>query len=397
MPYVRFRRFSHGAPTWPAFVDVLSTLLLVFIFLLVVFMLSQFFLERVLSGRSEALKELTQHVAELTEMLALERQASTELRATVAGLSGQLQTSTAESDTLLISRQTLEEEIETLKAVKAELEAELSQMAAALKTREGELTQLGEEFTALRDRSMELEARLSSEEERTALAQRELSEESALTAQQREEIRLLNDQIAAFREQLARIEEALEIARTEVESREVVIADLGKQLNMALAGKVEELARYRSEFFGRLRDVLAGRSDIRIVGDRFVFQSDVLFASASAELSDEAKQQLSAIAAALDEIAGKIPSEISWILQVDGHTDIRPINTPLFPSNWELSQARALAVVRYLIDQGIPPERLAATGYGPYQPIDQADDEIAYKRNRRIELRLTDRESVAVR
>lgn len=397
MPLIsaRSRRFQRGGETWPSFVDVLSNLLLVFIFLLVVFMLAQFFLQTVLSGRSEALRELTQQVAELSQMLALERQANVELRTTIAGLSSQLQASTAERDTLVISNQTLSEEIERLKQVKAELEAEVSQIAAALEQREGELAQLNTEFTALRDRTKELEARLSTEEERTALAQRELKEEQLLSAEQREQIRLLNEQLASLRQQLARIEEALEIAKKEVEAKEVVIADLGKQLNVALAGKVEELARYRSEFFGLLRDVLAGRSDIRIVGDRFVFQSDVLFATASADLSDDAKRQLADIAAALTEIAAKIPPEINWILQVDGHTDKRPINTPWFPSNWELSQARALAVVRYLIAQGIPAERLAATGYGPYQPIDPGEDEIAYRRNRRIELRLTDRASVS--
>ncbi len=393
MTFARSRRFQRGAETWPSFVDVLSNLLLVFIFLLVVFMLSQFFLQQALSGRSEALKELNQQVAELAQMLALERQTNVELRETVAGLSSQLRASASERDTLVISNQTLTEEIEKLKRVKAELEAQVSQMAAALEQKEGELTQLNERFTALRDRTKELEAKLSSEAERTTLAQRELKEEQALSAEQREQIRLLNEQLASLREQLARIEDALEVAKREVESKEVVIADLGKQLNMALAGKVEELARYRSEFFGRLRDILAGRSDIRIVGDRFVFQSDVLFATASADLSDDAKRQLGDIAAALKEISAKIPPEINWILEVGGHTDKRPINTPYFPSNWELSQFRALAVVRYLISQGIPPERLAAAGYGPYQPIDPGDDEIAYRRNRRIELRLTDRGS----
>jgi chemotaxis protein MotB len=171
----------------------------------------------------------------------------------------------------------------------------------------------------------------------------------------------------------------------------VQIADLGKRLNAALASKVEELARYRSEFFGRLREVLGDRPDIRVVGDRFVFQSEVLFALGSADLSDNAKKQLLPVAQALKDISSKIPPDINWVLRVDGHTDKRPITTAQFPSNWELSTARAISVVRFFMDQGIPANRLVAAGFGEYQPIDTRDSEDAYRRNRRIELKLTER------
>jgi chemotaxis protein MotB len=268
------------------------------------------------------------------------------------------------------------------------------------------------EITQLRDRSKELEARLATEAERTALAQKELeareirlSELQALYLSKEEEVEgqkrltteaqaqvaLLNQQILALRQQLARLEAALEVAETKDKEAQAQIADLGRRLNLALAQKVEELSRYRSEFFGRLREVLGNRRDVTIVGDRFVFQSEVLFDQGSAELSDGAKEQLRKLAQTLLEIAGRIPEDVPWILRVDGHTDVIPIRTAQFPSNWELSVARALAVTRFLVEQGVPPNRLAATGFGEYQPLDQARDEIALRRNRRIELRLTDR------
>ena len=170
-----------------------------------------------------------------------------------------------------------------------------------------------------------------------------------------------------------------------------MIADLGRRLNLALAGKVEELQRYRSEFFGRLRELLGNRAGIRVVDDRFVFQSEVLFASGSAALEVAGERQMAQLALTLLEIAREIPPDIPWILRVDGHTDSVPIRTTQFPSNWELSTARAISVVRYLTSQGIPPERLAATGFGEFQPIDRRDDEIGFRRNRRIELKLTSR------
>jgi len=214
--------------------------------------------------------------------------------------------------------------------------------------------------------------------------------DSALRASQNL-VALLNQQIAALREQLSRISAALDLSEQKTKEQDVQIADLGKRLNAALASKVQELASYRSEFFGRLREILGDRQDIRIVGDRFVFQSEVLFQPGSADLGPEARQELNLLAGALREIAAKIPAEIPWVLRVDGHTDRRPIFTSQFPSNWELSTARATAVVKYLIEQGIPPDRLAAAGFGEFQPIDTANTDDAYRKNRRIEFKLTER------
>ncbi|MEZ5936125.1 MAG: peptidoglycan -binding protein [Alphaproteobacteria bacterium] len=268
------------------------------------------------------------------------------------------------------------------------------------------------ELSQVRDRASQLEGRLASEQDRTLLAQRELEKRAVRLAEllrsvgetteeasaQREraddavnQIELLNRQINELRTQLASLEEALDLERGRVEAQKVTIADLGSKLNVALAGKVEELSRFRSEFFGRLRQILGNRSGIRVVGDRFVFQSEILFPSASADLEPSGADELRALAQSLKEISAEIPSELPWVLQINGHTDRRPISTPEFPSNWELSAARATIVGKFLISQGIPPERIAVAGFAQYQPLDEHNDEIAYRRNRRIEVKLTTR------
>ncbi|HZB90783.1 MAG TPA: peptidoglycan -binding protein [Stellaceae bacterium] len=319
---------------WPGFVDALSQLVMVIVFVLLVFTAGQFYLSDALSGRDQALQRLTQQVNQLSDLLALERKANADLRLNVAQLSSQLQAVDAERDKLT--------------------------------NRAAELNDKAEEASG---KSGDLQNRLT---------------------QAQSTIDQLNQNILALRQQLAQIAAALDASEAKNKEQQVQIADLGKRLNAALATKVEELARFRSEFFGTLRQVLGDRPDIRIVGDRFVFQSEVLFPIGSADLTDEAKQRLLLVANALKEISAKIPPNITWVLQVDGFTDKRPINTPQFPSNWELSTARAISVVRFLIGQGIPPDRLSAAGFGEYQPLDPGNDEAAFRRNRRIELKLTE-------
>ena len=219
----------------------------------------------------------------------------------------------------------------------------------------------------------------------------ERDQQKKISDEAQQQLLLLNRQIAALRQQLSRLAVTLEATEAEVARRDVRIADLGRRLNVALASKVQELARYRSEFFGRLREVLGRRKDIRIVGDRFIFQSEVLFASGSAELGEAGQVQMAQLATTLREISAKIPRDLPWILRVDGHTDRAPIKTALFPSNWELSSARAISVVQFLIDQGIPPDNLVAAGFGEFQPLDPGDSDEAFRRNRRIELKLTSR------
>ena len=219
----------------------------------------------------------------------------------------------------------------------------------------------------------------------------QLDAEKRLTARALAQVEVLNQQIAALRRQLAALEEALDASEKKDKESQARIADLGQRLNVALAQRVQELSRYRSDFFGRLRAILGNRPDIRIVGDRFVFQSEVFFDTGQAVLRPEGRAELDGLASRADRARAKIPGEIAWVLRVDGHTDIRPTTGPTFKSNWELSAARAISVVQYLISKGVSPQRLVAAGFGEFQPIDPERTEEAFSRNRRIELKLTER------
>jgi chemotaxis protein MotB len=218
-----------------------------------------------------------------------------------------------------------------------------------------------------------------------------LDEQKKITNDALAKVEMLNQQLAALRLQLTSLQEALEASEAKDKESQAKIADLGQRLNVALAKKVQELARYRSDFFGKLKEALGNRSDFEIVGDRFLFPSDVLFDTGSSALRSEATFQLDKLAAALNELETKIPPDIAWVMRIDGHTDIRPIATVEFPSNWELSSARAISVVRYLMEQGVPANRLVAAGFGEFQPIEAGDSEQALAKNRRIELKLTER------
>jgi len=409
---------------WPGFVDALAQLLMVIIFILLVFTVGQFYLGVALSGRDQALQQLQQQVDELANLLAIERGANDQLRSGTTELSTQLKSVLAERDQLtgklrdadaivsadkekielqLRELESLRRDLAALKSVRAELEAKVASLAQQ---------QAQEGAAALRDRAKELEARLASEQEKTSLAQKEIEArdvrvrelgsraegaEQALSGEKQvsrkavARVDELNAQITTLREQLSRIAAALDVSEAKVKEQQGQIVELGKRLNLALVNKVEELARYRSEFFGRLREILGDRPDIRIVGDRFIFQSEVLFAPGSAELGDNAKKELAPVITALKELSAKIPPDINWILRVDGHTDRRPISNSQFPSNWELSTARAISVVRFAIEEGVPAARLAAAGFADKQPLDPRSAEDAYRRNRRIELKLTER------
>lgn len=437
MPGSSSRRRHGGANYWPGFVDALAALLVVVVFLIMVFALAQAFLSDALSGRDEALGKLTRQIDELARMLDLERSANTELRLSVTQLSAQLQSSISERDALVGRLTRAEDELKTIRAASAEelealreqvsvsretielqlrdlarLERDIVALRTVRDTLEAEIAAVTGELGDVRDLSKELEARLSSSEERTSLAQREIdardirlselltraetaetsfSEERELSQKAQDQVALLNQQLAALRNQMAALNEALEASEAKNAEKDIQIVNLGERLNQALATKVQELARYRSEFFGRLREVLGERNDIRIVGDRFVFQSEVLFESGEAVLNPLGETQLAQLAGTLKQIASEIPDDIDWILRVDGHTDERPISTFQFPSNWELSSARAISVVKFLVGQGIPPEKLVAAGFGQFQPIDPGRDEIAYLRNRRIEFKLDQR------
>lgn len=374
------RRARHGVDIWPGFVDALANLLLVFIFILMVFVLAQFFLSQTLSGRDAALALLQGQVSELADLLALERRAKDDLSASVRSLTEELNASIAARDALGEQVLALTRRAEGAEAAAAEGEQAQRQ-----------LVKLGNDIAALQALKEELEKQAASLSERAAEADRALVEERELSETARAQVALLNQQMSALRDQIARLSEALAESEAKDREQQVEIASLGKRLNAALASRVQELARYRSEFFGRLREVLGDQPDIRVVGDRFVFQSEVLFETGSAEMEDQGRAQLERVAQALKDIATRIPPDIDWILQVEGHSDRVPIATPLFPSNWELSTARAMSVVRLLMAEGIPPSRLSAAGFGEFQPIDAGDDPAALRRNRRIEIKLTQR------
>ncbi|TCT05637.1 peptidoglycan -binding protein [Aquabacter spiritensis] len=325
---------------WPGFVDALSTLLLVFIFLLSVFMITQFFLTQEMSGKDNVLQRLQAQIRQLTELLSLER----------------------------ASGQTAEGELSALRANLSATEAERDRLRGQIVT-----APAGPDLS--RERALSREVDMQRDAAARALAQ----------------IELLNQQISAMRRQMAALEEALNLSEKRDQESQTKIADLGRRLNVALAQRVQELSRFRSEFFGRLRQILGNRPDIRIVGDRFVFQSEVFFDRGAATPRPEALPALDQLASAILDLEKQIPPDINWALRVDGHTDSRPISTPQFPSNWELSAARAIAVVQYLISKGVQPQHLIAAGFGEYQPIDSGTAEDALSRNRRIELKLTER------
>lgn len=317
----RGRRFRQSVDIWPGFVDAMATLLMLMIFVLLVFVLAQYFLGNALSGRDQELSKLHAEMASLVEQLSLEKAKSADVKADLSRLQEELKASLAERDNLL---NTLQDEKQLSETAKSQAE-------------------------------------------------------------------LLNQQMAALREQLEQLAAALDASEKLSAEQKAQIADLGKRLNVALAGKVEELQRYRSEFFGKLRKVLGERQGIRIEGDRFVFQSELLFDSASADLGASGEQQVRQLAKTLIELARQIPKEVNWVLRVDGHTDKRPIKSDRFPSNWELSTARAITVIRTLIDAGVPADRLAAAGFGEFQPLDPTNTEAALAKNRRIEIRFDQR------
>ena len=371
MPLVSGRRQARTIDIWPGFVDALATLIMVIVFVLMVFTLFQFYLKDVIAGRDQALARLSAQIDEMATQLSFERGESTRLRGQIDVLASELQRATSVRERLL-------EELAAANAKAAAVQAQAAKVGAdledAFKTiaadRERIEVQL-RELDALRRNvetlailRKELEAKLAEQAAEMKTDREQLGAQVKLTEDAQARADLLTRQINALREEIQRLNELLGASEAKSLEQQVQIADLGRRLNLALASKVEELARYRSEFFGRLREALGNRADIRIVGDRFVFQSEVLFATGSADIEPEGKRQLGQLAETLQDIARRIPGDIDWVLQVDGHTDRRPIATPQFPSNWELSSARAISVIKYLVSRGVAPERLSAAGVG---------------------------------
>ena len=348
---------------WPGFVDALSSLILVMVFVLLLFAIGQFVLSQTLAGKNQALADLNAQIAQLAQTLSLAEDKSRALDVKVGELSTSLGTASAERD-----------------AAKAQLDAA-----------QAESVRLNADIAALSDLKTQLEQEVAALAAQLDSSKKDLVAATDLNAKSAAQVELLNRQVAAVRDQLAKLSAALDVANANVKDKDRKIAELGAQLNLALANKVGELERYRSEFFGKLRAALGNRPDIRIVGDRFVVPTDILFDSASAELNPNAQTSLTKLAQTLNEVAAEIPSSLDWVLRIDGHTDKRPIHSAEFPSNWELSTARSVAIVKYLVVQGIPAPHLSANGFGQFQPLDPADTPDAYAKNRRIEIQLTNR------
>jgi chemotaxis protein MotB len=341
MAIARARR-DIGLNYWPGFVDALATLILGIIFVLTVFVVVQFYLTQEVTGKDTALTRLTAQIAQLTELLSME------------------------------------------KTGKLSVEEQLAQLRASLAGAETERDRYRGLYEGVGSGAADAQGKV-------AELSGQLDNERRMIARTLAQVEVLNQQIAALRRQLAALEEALDTSEKKDKDAQARIADLGQRLNLALAQRVQELSRYRSDFFGRLRAILGNRPDIRIVGDRFVFQSEVFFDTGQAVLKPEGRFELDKLAAALLELDRRIPGEIAWVLRVDGHTDVRAINSPQFKNNWELSAARAISVVQYLVGRGVSPQRLVAAGFGEFQPIDVEKTEEAHSRNRRIELKLTER------
>src|ERR1700747_3720735 len=343
MALAQCRRSESGFNYWPGFVDALSTLVLSIVFLLSVFLVVQFFLSQEVTGKDKALEELNAKIAQLNDLLSVE------------------------------------------KLGKLDLADQLTQLRAGLASAESERDRVKGLYEGLANAGNDAAGRANE-------LNKALDSEKSVSARALAQIEVLTQQISALRRQLAALEEALDASEKRDKESQNRIADLGTRLNVALEQRVQELSRYRSEFFGRLRAILGNRPDIRIVGDRFVFQSEVFFDTGQATLLREGRAEVDTAAAALLAHAPRaldkqIPPEIAWVLRVDGHTDIRPIYSSGYKSNWELSSGRAISVVQYLISKGVSPQRLVAAGFAKFQPLDPAQTEDAYRRNRRIELK----------
>lgn len=368
---------------WPGFVDALAALLMVVIFVLLLFSVGQFLLTDALLGRDQALDSLRNRISGLTDVLAVERKQKEELETHLAALTSDLQTARGERDSLATRLQEVEQRATTLAEESAGIRSELDAAQGTLAEQQASLGRQSEQITALEAERTHLQTSLLESRKETA-GQRQIVQQGEAS------IADLNRQIGVLNEQLAKINQALEASEASLEEKKVQIEDLGQRLNVALADKVEELARYRSEFFGKLREALQDNPDVHVEGDRFVLPSEVLFSSGSSDLDKNGQREIATVARTLKTITGQIPDDVDWVLRVDGHTDRRPIRKT-FPSNWELSAARAINIVKYMIAQGIPADRLVAAGFAQYHPLDPADTPEAYRRNRRIELKLTSR------
>ncbi len=395
------RRARRTVDIWPGWVDALSTLLIIIIFVLLVFVIGQFYLGQALTGRDNALAALNKQVAQIGDMLNVERKARADLELTLGRLTSDLQSANQQLEVLgqvqaqntELSAQLAERNAQVAKLT--ETVAGATQLAErdrqAIAKQVQELALLQQNIKAMEALKASLEKQVNELGAKVASSDGDIAKERAMTREAQAQAALMSQQLQDLQAELTKLSAALDASDKLTAEQKAQVSDLGRRMNRALAGKLQELQRYRSEFFGRLRDILGSRPGVTVVGDRFVFQSEVLFASGSSDLGLDGQRQLGQLARTLLQIAQDIPPEVNWILRIDGHTDNVPIKSTQFQSNWELSAARAISVVKYLAAQGVPAERLAAAGFGEFQPIEAGNSATARSRNRRIELKLDQR------
>ena len=370
----RRRNGENGLEAWPGYVDALSTLLMVTIFVLLVFVLAEAFLSSALTGSNNTIDLLKQQIAQLTQSLSMESSKSATLTQELSALNAQLAQAQAANATLTQQLAGDTQTIATLQESQAGLQKQLSDAQAQAAAAAGRISTLQAQMLAVGA---------------TPDAQAKLEAAQKLSAKDEAQIVLLNQQMAALRAQLAALQQALDAAKAADAKDKVQITDLGKQLNEALARKVAELQQYQSVFFKTLSESLKGEKNIKVVGDRFVFESDVLFPLDEATITPQGKVEIAQVAAAIQKITQKIPPNVNWVLSVDGYADAQPIKGGPYKSNFDLSAARALAVLDLLIADGVPQGRLVMSGMGSNNPIALGNTPADYAQNRRIEFRLT--------
>ena len=371
-------RTRRSADIWPGFVDAISTLLLVLIFLLTIFISSEFLLSKLLTNKDDALENLNVQIYQLSELLSLEKRENKDLTSTISKLNDKLNDSSVTSDLLSM-------EFSNLKNKNIELNSLLNSLKASTSLIKKENKNLDIKNSNIESELKKLLFTLKATQVNLIKAE----EEVKLSEAAKNQVSLLNMQVAELREQLNIIQNLLDINLEDIKKKDIQIVELGRKLNTALAVKVGELTQYKSEFFGRLRSILGNRDDIQIVGDRFIFQSEVLFASGSAEVAIEGVLELTKLSKILLDITKDIPTDIPWVLQIQGHTDQNPINTPLYPSNWELSAARAISVGKVLISSGVSSDKISVAGFAEFQPLELGNSPSSFRKNRRIEIKLT--------
>ena len=362
--------------TWPGFVDALASLLMVIIFVLMIFVLSQFFLSQKMTGQDEALVKLRNNLVELGEMLSLERQTTTELTTQLSML-----------ETKIVE---VKKNLKYEKELVTQFKEELAGQSNILSLNQSEIEDLKEKLKIKMQDALLLKNNLEQLEKRINKKDTDINEKNETINANKKEINELISASLKLRNKLSQLQTLLSAYKAKDKKEKVKTINIGKEMNSALARRVEELQKFKSDFFGRVRELIKGRKEIRIVGDRFVFQSEVLFKVGSEELGIKGQEEMAKLAITLMDIEKSLPTDIDWILQIDGHTDNLPVKKGQnYLDNWELSTKRALSVLRFLIKQGIKPDRLSASGYGSFQPIDKKNTNIARAKNRRIEMKIT--------